>query len=297
MKSKKYMFLPLSAIMIATALAGCSGHSKKEIAHDSMPDEVKTVAIAIIGDSPQQFASAVNYPIERPYPLRDVKDSIQMVKYYPTLIDDSLKSIVNESPDSLWRQEGWRGWTLDDGSLLWIDNGKVYSIDYVSQRENEMLDSLRREEISTLARNLRQGWVPVVCVVDSIDGIIFRIDSEENVDSAKMRLAGYEHHKSLSEMPTLLLYGNMETEGSMNTRFYHFRDSIGNSAEYSPDVFDNDTVPVIEVNHRGKYKRYKVKKAYWLDYAKHAPKHEAASDGIKPDFTPGDSSQLNDVRR
>jgi hypothetical protein len=296
MKSKKYIISSLSAFLFASVIAGCNGNSKKNTDHPNLPEEVKTVAIAILNDSPSQFASAVNYPIERPYPLRDVNDSAEMVKYYPTLIDDSLKNKVKESPDSLWQQEGWRGWTLDNGSLFWIDNGKIYSIDYVSEREKELLDSLRREEISTLEPTLRQGWVPVLCIVDSIDGIIFRIDSEENIDSSKMRLAGYEPHKSLSEMPTLLLYGGMNTEGSMNNRFYHFRDSIGNSAEYSPDVLDNDTIPVIEVNHRGKHKKYKVKKGYWLDYT-NARKHEPAYDGIKPDSTPGDSSRTGGFRQ
>ena len=47
-----------------------------------------------------------------------------MVAYYPTLIDDTLKKTIEEAPDSTWQEQGWRGWTLYDGSYIWIDNGK-----------------------------------------------------------------------------------------------------------------------------------------------------------------------------
>ena len=41
-----------------------------------------------------------------------------------------------------------------------------------------MLDSLRKEEISSLDPALRGGWTPVVCMIDTIDGAIFRIDTK-----------------------------------------------------------------------------------------------------------------------
>lgn len=266
----KLRILPIisGSLLILSILAGCS-KPKAEPDHSSLPDDVKPAATAIITDSASKFASSVSYPLQRPYPLPDIKDSADMVKYYPTLVDDSLKNMVKTSPDSLWTEIGWRGWTLDDGSYLWIDAGKVYKINYISKRENQMLDSLRNEEIASLDPSLRNGWMPVLCIIDSVSGRIFRIDSDSTVQPPKYRLAGYASGADLSGAPSMTLYGSLDVEGSMENRFYHFEDAEGNQADFSPDlVSDEDTVPEILLVTHGKTKRYKVKQGYWLDHVK-----------------------------
>lgn len=259
----------ISCSLLAIATVGGCTRPKAEVDHNDLPEDVKEVAMAIMVDSPSAFASAVSYPLSRPYPLHDITDSVQMVSYYHTLVDDSLKQIVKETPDTMWQSLGWRGWTLDDGSYLWIDSGKVYQMNYLSKRENELLDSLRSEELETLDPHLRIGWIPVLCIFDSINGEIFRIDSDETVSPAQYRLAGYGKDADLSGAPSMLLYGNLDYEGSMDVRYYHFEDSIGNTADYSPDIIsDEDTVPEIAFYSKGKIRRHKVKNAYWLEHYK-----------------------------
>ncbi len=267
MKSRLYILPALIFAILTVTVVSCGNDRKKGVTDpESLPEEVRPVAIAIISDSPAAFSAAVTYPIERPYPLRDIPDSAAMVDYYPVMVDDSLKKVVKESPDSLWNQAGWRGWTLDDGSWIWIDNGKVYAVNYLSKKEHEMLDSLRKEEISSLEPALRDGWIPVLCVVDTLEGNIFRIDSDSIADNRVYRLAGYRTGTDLSGAPSLILYGSLNLEGSMGNRFYHFTDSLGNNAEYTPDVVEDDSIPEIEVIHQGNPKRYKVKPTYWLDH-------------------------------
>lgn len=289
MKSRLYIFPLLAAMLFAViVLDSCSGKKEKNADADVYPEDVRDVAIAIISESPEQFAAAVSYPISRPYPLRDVKDSSEMVKYYPKIVDDKLKKAVKEATDSSWSQEGWRGWTLSNGHYLWIDDGKVYAIDYVSDEESVMLDSLRMAEIASLSPELRGGWIPVMCVVDSIDGVIFRIDSEsKNIERPKMRLAGYRYKTDLSKTPKLLLYGSLEEEGTMESRFYHFADSVGNSADYAPDALD-DATPILEVRRKGKKARkYNVAPGYWLDYVSPNSKDSIA------EISHNDSHQAN----
>lgn len=278
MKSNlKILPLIAAAAIVASMAASCSRDRKQDTDHSQLPDEVKPVAMAIIDDKPETFAANINYPISRPYPLHDIRDSAQMVDYYPTLVDDSLRNVVQESPDSLWQQDGWRGWTLDPGSYLWIDGGMVYSIDYVSRRETHMLDSLRHAEIESLDPSMRKGWTPVICIVDTVSGALFRIDANDSVQPPLYRLAGYKSGTDLSGAPTLTLYGNLDEEGSMSNRFYHFRDSIGDSAEYTPDQVD-DSVPTMQINRKGKIKTYVVKPAYWLDHLRlHERIHAADS--------------------
>ncbi len=265
--SKLHILPIFSVTLMAIAMAAGCSRPKEEATHQNLPDEVKVVAKSIMADSPTVFAASVVYPLERPYPLHAIKDSAEMVNYYPTLVDDSLKNVVSESPDTLWQQIGWRGWTLADGSYLWVDEGKVYQVDYISRRETFMLDSLMKEEMSTLSPTLRGGWKPVLCIVDTIEGRIFRIDSEESENPLHYRLLGYSTDSDLSGEPAIVLYGNLDYEGSMANRLYHFEDSIGTTADFSPDlVSDEDTIPEIEVVKAGKTKRYKAKPSYWLEH-------------------------------
>ncbi|MDE5881459.1 MAG: hypothetical protein K2H60_06980 [Muribaculaceae bacterium] len=264
----KLHILPIfsGSLLIFSIAAGCT-RPKAETDHSNLPEDVKPAATAIITDSASKFAAAINYPLERPYPLPDIKDSAEMVKYYPTLVDDSLKNKVKAAPDSLWSENGWRGWTLDDGSYLWIDSGKVYQINYISKRENQLLDSLRSEEIASLDPSLRNGWIPVLCIVDSVNDKIFRIDSDETITPPQYRLAAYASGTDLSGIPTMILYGTLDLEGSMANRLYHFEDSIGNQADYYPDLLsEEDTVPEINLVRQGKSTTYKVKPGYWLEH-------------------------------
>lgn len=256
------LFLGISIIIIT--FTGCSGN--KETEHKNLPEDVKPVAEAILNNSPSQFAGAVSYPIERPYPLPSVNDSAEMVDYYSTLVDNNLKEKIEHSPDSLWQLDGWRGWTFDDGSYLWIDNGKIYAIDYISQREEIMLDSLRGKELESLDPSMRTGWTPVMCVIDSVYGDIFRIDSDSTKQPTLYRLAGYVAGSNLSGKPSVMLYGSLNEQGSAGSRLFHFADSVGTIADYIPDILDPDSVPVIEISYHGKMQRYHVRPSRWLNH-------------------------------
>ena len=265
---KKTIILPLIAgITISIFGTGCDRNKKRDLS--SLPEDVRPVAEAIIEDSPQKFASSVSYPIERPYPLRNIKDSAEMVKYYPTIVDKKLKKAVEEAPDSLWQESGWRGWTLGNGSYFYIDSGKIYSMDYVSDEENVMLDSLRHEEISTLEPSMQIGWTPVLCIVDTVSDAIFRIDSQDDTNPPIYRLSAYADTTDLSSEPNWVLYGHLDLEGSMGNRFYEFTDSVGETtAYYSPDISSDEDEPCLEVDRKGKMKKYPAKPDYWLDYVK-----------------------------
>ncbi|MDE5887638.1 MAG: hypothetical protein K2H46_08640 [Muribaculaceae bacterium] len=266
MKTNPYIFslLPLSLTLFACG----SDKGKEQISRPDLPEEVRPVAEAIENESPERFASSVTYPIERPYPLPDVKDSAEMVKYYDKMIDAPLKQAVKEQPDSAWQQEGWRGWTLENGAYFWIDAGKIYEITYISKKETQMLDSLQNLEISSLEPSMRKDWIPVACVTDSVSGAIFRIDSRHDSDPPVYRLAGYSAEDDLSGEPTIMLYGTLDLEGSMGNRYYRFSDDQGTTAEYAPDISEEEDTPQIEIDRKGKAKRYKAKPAYWLDHIK-----------------------------
>lgn len=267
MKTKQVILPLIAGFGISILTPACTHDKKRDLS--SLPEEVRPVAEAIIEDSPQKFAAAVSYPVERPYPLRNIKDSAEMVRYYPKIVDKKLKKAVSEAPDSVWQQAGWRGWTLGNGSYFYIDSGKIYEMGYLSDDENVMLDSLRDEEISTLEPSMRAGWTPVMCIIDTVSAAIFRIDAQDETNPPVYRLSGYADTTDLSATPNLVLYGHLALEGSMGNRFYEFTDSLGETtAYYSPDVISDEDEPAIEVDRNGKARRYPAKPDYWLDHVK-----------------------------
>lgn len=275
--------LTATLLMAGVTLVSCSGKHEGDRHELHAPDAVKSVAEALLNDSAKAFASAVSYPLSRPYPLKDIPDSETMVKYYPTMVDDSLRHSVTHAPDSLWSDTGWRGWTLDLGEYFWIEDGKIYAMDYVSKAERHLLDSLRKEEIASLAPHMRRGWVPVGCIIDSVSGTVFRIDSHGKVttdtlttDSLIYRFAVYSVDQSLGDAPAILLYGELNEEGTMGSRFYHFKDSAGTVADYTPDIIPEDSVPTIEIESHGKALRYHARPGYWLDIIKKDKLHRGS---------------------
>lgn len=258
--------LPSYFAFIALAAVAFCACGRSDKTPSSLPPEVKNVVKAAKDKSPQEFAAVCEYPVERPYPLRDVADSIQMVEYYDVLVDDSLRNVVASSKPSDWDKLGWRGYTLLDGSYLWID-GRVYSIPYVSKAEKQLITSLSEEEMKSLPPQMRQGWHPAGCLMDTVGGTIFRIDANSRPDApsdSAFRLSVYPLGADLSAMPGDAFAGFMRVEGSAGVRTYYFRDAAGNSMEYSPDDTGGDSMIVFKPSD-GSPMSYKVLKTYWRD--------------------------------
>ena len=165
----KYIYsLATIVVLVATVSCGNSTTSRSDALrqiedNDSLPANVKKLVKTVAQSDTAAFAGMIAYPLARPYPLHDIADVPEMEKYYGVLVDDSLRNtIVNATPAD-WQPYGWRGWALADGQYLWLDEESIYSVNYVSQLEKNMLDSLSRLEISTLAPAMRQGdWKPVI---------------------------------------------------------------------------------------------------------------------------------------
>lgn len=246
------------------AKAGKEGETPR-YAQEKPEKELDALAKAMADGNAQAFAEMCSYPIQRPYPLRDIDDSAAMIDYFPVMVDDSLQAAMKDVKTADWEDYGWRGWSLKDSNPVWYDEG-VQFIDYVSKAERGLRAMLAREEIETLAPGLRKGWTPVMTLVQTEPETkgtwIFRIDRKGNV----YRLAGYAPASSLRQMPEILLDGALIEEGSAMSRDYVFSGNKGEKVEYTPDSEADDCIsvtipPKAEVI-------YHVRPAYWRDYVK-----------------------------
>lgn len=280
----RIIYLTISGLfMSGIVLAGCRRSSSdiplssSLMESDSIPVKVKTLAKAMAENDSDGFSSMVSYPLARPYPLKDVANKEEMKKYYSVMVDDSLRRKVATSTPGAWSEAGWRGWTLEEGNYVWMDDS-VYDVTYLSPREKDLMEQLIERERRTLAPELRKGWVPKWVMQDPSDGTIYRIDanSPENSqfwqqweDSTTVyRLAVYDKGKNLRDLPKRMLKGRRRMEGTMGETSFYF-DSL------RPDNPDENSEIVIfpyssesgepKVFNRNDTIDRPLRKIYWLD--------------------------------
>lgn len=265
-KLKTYSNLAAACLLVASAafVVGCSDAkgSKRDDGSEQIhrPDRELNMLMRSISDGDARtFASLCVYPINRPYPIRAIGDSSTMVDYFPILADANLRNMVGKSKLDDWDYYGWRGWSLGDSTILWFDEGLQF-IDYESPAETGLRKILAREEIMSLHPEFRGDWSPVETMVEIDGDRIFRID----VDKDGYRLLEYDKPENMRGKPIIVMTGTMQSEGSADLITYSFTDSIGNIAEYSPDM--EPPVKVIITPRKGPQKEYKVRRSYWRDH-------------------------------
>lgn len=242
-------------------------NASKDAAESSLgeprPDDAlgKLMRSLAEGDAPG-FAALCVYPIIRPYPLKDIEDSVAMVDYFPILVDAPLRERMKKGKLDEWSNYGWRGWSIGDDRPIWFDEG-VQFIDYQSPAETGLRKMLAREEMRTLAPAYRDGWTPVMTLIQTDGRSVIRIDSNKE----HYRMMAFDNTVDVSGTPSMLLLGSLTEEGSAGSRTFEFSDSIGNKAEYSPDSEAADRVFFIGPNTDRK--ELNVRQGYWRDAVRH----------------------------
>ncbi|MDE6409011.1 MAG: hypothetical protein K2K81_02030 [Muribaculaceae bacterium] len=249
----------ITFIATGTVLCSCGSKSSTSMAsdsavvNDSLPVDVTDIVKAVANNDSVSFSSHVNYPLERPYPLKDIQNEKEMKAYYPVLMDDSLRNVLAKSSSSEWSEAGWRGWTVKDGQYLWID-GDVYAVNYISSREKTMKDSLVRREKASLPANIRAGWTPEWVMEDIAEGTVYRIDADsisiasaqsDRIGDGTYRLAVYQRGGDLRRHPERILRGKRKIEGTAGSVFYYFSESpmkeMNDSVEYVIEIYSAET--------------------------------------------------------
>lgn len=227
----------LSGIFAILMISACSSNNGKSgnsnynrlLSSDSIPKVIKNIVRAVNENNSSMFAGEINYPLLRPYPLKDIQNQDEMKSYYRVLVDDSLRNrIINSAPED-WQRYGWRGYSLGDGSYLWIDD-YIYAINYVSKKERQLIDSLTVVEKNSLPALLIRGWEPILTYESEDKTKIYRIDKQLPSETTKIpayRLSIYnisEKKNNLLNMPAILMEGYLRTEGTATIVSYVFND-------------------------------------------------------------------------
>ena len=124
---------------------------------------------AIANGDKQLFAKMVSYPLYRQYPLHDVEDEQQMVRYFDTLFDKQFRQQIAKLDSNSWDNVGWRGWMILDGKIWDVDPRIV--VNYSSPLEQRYAEYLKKKDMARLHSSLRGNWEPYYCF--SLDGSSF----------------------------------------------------------------------------------------------------------------------------
>lgn len=268
------MLIKISNILLALTLGilttGCGQHPTTEVdattveaieSSDSIPAGVKRLVRIVADNDSDGFAQLVSYPLQRPYPLRDIDNAEEMKRYYRDIVDDSLRNVIIHARPERWNQNGWKGWTIDDGRYVWIDES-LFDVQYISQKELKKIDSLTNEEVKSINPRIRDGWRPVLCLRDKSNRRVYRIDTRvKDIEHTPhhYRLAVYGDKADLRGLPALLLDGVMESEGTAGTVIYRFQDKEGKELVLEPDAPDSGYPVLIEPNDSV----IELNRAYW----------------------------------
>lgn len=271
MKNKPIIFLSLITVIASCARSPKPGREEVNLDMSApVPEEVSIIAEAISEGNAELFASKVDYPLERPYPLRSIEDSLRMKEYFPVMVDDSIRNVVRNARRSDWTEAGWRGWTLDAGQYLWIDR-KIYSYPYMSKAEKRLLNRAIDKDLATLPPYLRKGWIPVMALENADGTMVFRVD--EKREGHEYRLLEYQNKpgdKIHSAKPKKEFHGEMRTEGTEQNRVFVFQNSSGERLTLQPD----DTGEGLFLTRKEAAhdeQEMQVNKVYWNDLIDEAP--------------------------
>ena len=266
MKIKHILSVVLLGALVA--LSGCSGDQKTAAVTENgnikkLPQVIRRLIKSSQSGDAKQFADLVYYPLQRPYPLKDINSKAEMEAYYGILMDDSIRNIISNSKASQWGEFGWRGWSLDDGQYIWIDEG-IYAVPYMSKREIQISDSLTNIEIASLPKQIREGWKPILTLKNENDGYIYRIDKRlEDIadESAHYRLCVYEKGSDYLKMPDELMDGVMTVEGSAMVVNYIFHDGKNQEYRILPESMTTGTAVLTTPDGND----IELVNAYWYD--------------------------------
>lgn len=249
---------------------------------------IMAITKSIADGDAKKLASLTLFPIQRRYPLRDIKDRADMVRRFNSVFDTGFRQKMKSAKPSDWHSYGWRGYCYGDSSELWVYDSLTI-VNYYSQQEKKLYGELVKKEMSSLHESLRgKGWLPFCCFKDLTDGSIIRVDlrerkelKEENFHKdgvalaypqlqafkvrgdEEFRLSIYPKGIALKGNPQTVVNGYVEIGGSANIMDYVFKKE---NVEFEfGDSFYEEGKQFLMIKKEGKEAQHEIESCYWLD--------------------------------
>ncbi len=196
----------------------------------------------------EKVSDMISYPFRREYPIPTIKSKEEFVKRYNEVFDDKLtKLIAGTDAAKDWNEAGWRGISFRSGEV-WIDyNGRLMTVNYQSEIETRMRDSLIKAERNQLHESIRNYVKPIHILETSKYRI--RIDDMGNWN---YRYCSWKIESKMSDKPDLvILKGEFVAKGSGGNHSFVFTNG---EYKYECDIIvlgEEDSPPAILTIYKG----------------------------------------------
>ncbi len=164
----------------------------------------------------EKLAATINFPLEREYPIPDIKNKQEFFKRFKEVFDDSLiKMIISSKPSDDWSAMGWRGIMFSDGKVWLDDDGKLIAVNYQSEFEKKKWEELVQTDKNNLHESVKNFERPVYL----LETIKYRIRIDDLGDSG-YRYSSWPIKSKMSDKPDLVIRnGEFIPEGGGNCKY------------------------------------------------------------------------------
>ncbi len=189
-----------------------------------------------------QIADKINYPLQRIYPVPEIKSKADFLQRFDTLFDTEILEQLSASTPEQWTEVGWRGFMFMSGEV-WMDatDGKITAINHQSKAETKWKDELIALEKEKLHSSLKTFTHPVYRI--ETENYLIRIDEMSNYT---YRYASWKKGVDESVKPDLLLLnGDLQIDGSGGNHELIFKNGKYTYTIYRFVIGDSDTPEVL----------------------------------------------------
>ncbi|MDF3054737.1 MAG: hypothetical protein K0Q74_644 [Gammaproteobacteria bacterium] len=203
---------------------GQNGVIVKEItAYDgpNFEDIISTFTQYVKNNDSKSIAAMTHFPLNRYYPIPNVKDASDFLQRYPEIFDEVLrKKITQANIKSDWIPVGVRGLMLQNG-VIWLnaDGSKLIAVNYESDAEKNKRLALISEQKKAVHKSLGDFLNPIGIWQTKNHRI--RIDEMAGND---YRYASWKTNTCQSDKPDMILkHGTVNYDGSGGNHAYTFK--------------------------------------------------------------------------
>ena len=208
----------LTILFLLGLTINCVGQTSNGIPEERQK-QLDTLTEFIKHDRVLELADRMLYPIKRPNPIPDIETREQFVLYYLILFDSAFKNkLTSTTFDSSNTIDRYNGFGIYNGDLWLYDDGRIMTINYSSEQEQELLKQLHQETESKIHSSV-DDWKLNILVCQT-DKFLIRIDLMENNE---LRYISWSKTKNIGDKPDLILFdGKQEFQGTMGGVTYTF---------------------------------------------------------------------------
>jgi hypothetical protein len=210
------MKIELLAFALFTSLT-C--YAQSEELEDFQVTNITTVISLFKQKQPDKISSMVDFPLRRSYPIPSIKSKDELIKRFDEVFDSILVEQIANSKIEQWSEVGWRGITLDAGTI-WLDRDgdKIRAVNYQSDYEKELQDKLIELEKSGLHPSLKEFKKPTYRI--ETKHYFIRIDE---LPDYKYRYSSWKIGEKETLKPDIILFnGYLEFLGSGGNHVFTF---------------------------------------------------------------------------